>query len=241
MAYHRDPRPRRAHRAHLQHLRAADAARGRPGRVELPRAGARGQAAHDLRRRHARPAASATSTTRSAASSPCSTPTTPGPINIGNPGEFTMLELAELVLEVTGSTSRDRATSRCRSTTPTQRQPDITLARDAARLGADDRAARGPRPRTARVLPRPLGSSAGLTAVRPRARGRAQIGRGPRPRSRWARYQSRVRRRPSSKGVRGLEAELASRPGRRRRGGGAGRRAWTCPSGPRPRSRRARR
>ena len=45
----------------------------------------------------ARPAASATSTTRCAASSPCSTPTDVGPVNIGNPNEFTILELAEVV------------------------------------------------------------------------------------------------------------------------------------------------
>ena len=50
-------------------------------------------------------------------------------MNIGNPDEFTMRELAELVLEVTGSTSRDRVRAAAASTIPTQRQPDITLAR----------------------------------------------------------------------------------------------------------------
>jgi nucleoside-diphosphate-sugar epimerase len=51
-----------------------------------------------------------------------------GPINIGNDGEFTMLELAELVLEVTGSSS----TIEFRPLPvddPTQRRPDLTLAR----------------------------------------------------------------------------------------------------------------
>ncbi len=52
-----------------------------------------------------------------------------GPINIGNPGEFTMIELAELVLKLTGSKStlvrRPLPTD-----DPRQRQPDITLAGD---------------------------------------------------------------------------------------------------------------
>ena len=51
----------------------------------------------------------------------------PGPINIGNDGEFTMLELADLVLEVTGSSS----TIEFRPLPvddPTQRRPDLTLA-----------------------------------------------------------------------------------------------------------------
>ena len=67
--------------------------------------GAAGQAAHDLRRRHARPAASATSTTRSAGFLALLDGDVTGPVNIGNPDEFTMLELAEMVLEVTGSAS----------------------------------------------------------------------------------------------------------------------------------------
>ncbi len=37
-----------------------------------------------------------------------------GPINIGNDGEFTMLELAELVLEVTGSSVTDRVPAAAR-------------------------------------------------------------------------------------------------------------------------------
>ena len=53
-----------------------------------------------------------------------------GPVNIGNPGEFTMLELAELVLEVTGSTS-EIVFEPLPVDDPTQRRPDITLARDA--------------------------------------------------------------------------------------------------------------
>ena len=67
-----------------------------------------GQAAHRVRRRHARPVRSAGSTTRCAASSPCSHSDWTGPMNIGNPDEFTVLELAEVVLEVTGADVRDR-------------------------------------------------------------------------------------------------------------------------------------
>jgi nucleoside-diphosphate-sugar epimerase len=53
-----------------------------------------------------------------------------GPCNIGNPGEFTILQLAELVIEVTGSDS-DVVFEPLPVDDPTQRQPDITLARTA--------------------------------------------------------------------------------------------------------------
>jgi dTDP-glucose 4,6-dehydratase len=52
-----------------------------------------------------------------------------GPINIGNPGEFTMLELAELVTELTGSTA-GIVFEPLPSDDPKQRQPDITRAID---------------------------------------------------------------------------------------------------------------
>jgi dTDP-glucose 4,6-dehydratase len=52
-----------------------------------------------------------------------------GPINIGNPGEFTMLELADLVKEVTGSDS-PIVFEPLPVDDPTQRKPDITLARE---------------------------------------------------------------------------------------------------------------
>jgi UDP-glucuronate decarboxylase len=51
-----------------------------------------------------------------------------GPINIGNPGEFTMLELAEQVLRLTGSASRIEFHP-LPGDDPRQRQPDIGLAR----------------------------------------------------------------------------------------------------------------
>jgi UDP-glucuronate decarboxylase len=50
-----------------------------------------------------------------------------GPINLGNPGEFTMLELAEQVLALTASSSRI-AFEKLPIDDPRQRQPDIALA-----------------------------------------------------------------------------------------------------------------
>jgi dTDP-glucose 4,6-dehydratase len=50
-----------------------------------------------------------------------------GPVNIGNPNEFTVRELAELVLEVTGSSS-EIVFEPLPVDDPTQRQPDLTLA-----------------------------------------------------------------------------------------------------------------
>jgi UDP-glucuronate decarboxylase len=52
-----------------------------------------------------------------------------GPINIGNPTEFTMLELASLVIELTGS--RSKLVHRPRpQDDPRQRRPDISKAND---------------------------------------------------------------------------------------------------------------
>jgi dTDP-glucose 4,6-dehydratase len=51
-----------------------------------------------------------------------------GPVNIGNPNEFTVLELAQKVLAVTGSSS-EIVYEPLPVDDPTQRQPDISLAR----------------------------------------------------------------------------------------------------------------
>jgi len=52
-----------------------------------------------------------------------------GPVNIGNPGEFTILQLAELVIELTSS--RSKIVRRpLPSDDPKQRQPDISKARE---------------------------------------------------------------------------------------------------------------
>jgi UDP-glucuronate decarboxylase len=52
----------------------------------------------------------------------------PGPINLGNPGEFTIKQLAEKVLELVGSSSKLIYKS-LPSDDPLQRQPDISLAK----------------------------------------------------------------------------------------------------------------
>jgi UDP-glucuronate decarboxylase len=55
-------------------------------------------------------------------------PTFDGPVNLGNPGEFTMLELAEEVIALVGG--RSRVTYRpLPQDDPRQRQPDIARAR----------------------------------------------------------------------------------------------------------------
>jgi len=52
-----------------------------------------------------------------------------GPINLGNPGEFTMLELAEKIIQLTGSKSK-LVFMPLPTDDPKQRQPDITLAKE---------------------------------------------------------------------------------------------------------------
>ena len=52
-----------------------------------------------------------------------------GPVNIGNPGEFTMLELAQKIIEMTGSKS-ELVFEPLPSDDPTQRQPVIDLAKE---------------------------------------------------------------------------------------------------------------
>ena len=55
-----------------------------------------------------------------------------GPVNIGNPGEFTIRQLAELVLQKI-STNSKLVQRPLPSDDPTQRRPDIALA--AEKLG----------------------------------------------------------------------------------------------------------
>lgn len=52
-----------------------------------------------------------------------------GPVNIGNPNEFTVRELADMVLELTGSAS-ELVFEPLPVDDPVRRQPDITLARE---------------------------------------------------------------------------------------------------------------
>ncbi|MCF7929390.1 MAG: SDR family oxidoreductase [Spirochaetales bacterium] len=53
----------------------------------------------------------------------------PGPVNIGNPGEFTILELAEKIIEMTGSKS-SLVFRELPEDDPLRRKPDISLARE---------------------------------------------------------------------------------------------------------------
>jgi UDP-glucuronate decarboxylase len=52
-----------------------------------------------------------------------------GPMNLGNPGEFTMLQLAEIILRKVGGKSRITHKD-LPADDPKQRKPDITLAKE---------------------------------------------------------------------------------------------------------------
>lgn len=63
--------------------------------------------------------------------SPMSTPSEfTGPVNVGNPAEFTMMQLAQTIIELTGSASR-LTHQPLPHDDPQQRQPDIELAKEA--------------------------------------------------------------------------------------------------------------
>lgn len=53
----------------------------------------------------------------------------PGPVNLGNDGEFTVIELARTVIELTGSQSKIEHKP-LPSDDPTRRKPDLTLAKE---------------------------------------------------------------------------------------------------------------
>ncbi|HKL20244.1 MAG TPA: hypothetical protein VJ904_00475, partial [Tichowtungia sp.] len=53
----------------------------------------------------------------------------PGPVNLGNPGEFTMIELAQTIIELTGSKS-ELVFEPLPADDPKQRRPDITQAKE---------------------------------------------------------------------------------------------------------------
>ncbi len=83
------------------------------------------------------------------------------PVNIGNPNEFTLLELAEAVIEVTGSRS-EIVFEALPTDDPQVRRPDITRAQELLgwepkvepprRPAAHDRGRRHGRPRRRRPL-----------------------------------------------------------------------------------------
>jgi UDP-glucuronate decarboxylase len=58
-----------------------------------------------------------------------SAPEFTGPVNLGNPGELTMIELAEKIISLTNSKS-ELVFKPLPQDDPTQREPDITLARN---------------------------------------------------------------------------------------------------------------
>jgi UDP-glucuronate decarboxylase len=62
-----------------------------------------------------------------------------GPVNLGNATEFTIRQLAEQVIELTGSASKINEDRPLPQDDPRQRQPDITLARE--RLGWEPKVA----------------------------------------------------------------------------------------------------
>ena len=67
------------------------------------------------------------------------------PVNIGNPNEFTLLELAEAVIAATESRA-ETVFEALPVDDPQIRQPDITQGQGAAGVGAGGRARRGPAP-----------------------------------------------------------------------------------------------
>ncbi|MGK6308323.1 UDP-glucuronic acid decarboxylase family protein [Variovorax sp. DT-64] len=90
-----------------------------------------------------------------------------GPVNIGNPGEFTIRELAELVIRLTGSRSK-LSFAPLPSDDPLQRQPRIELARDI--LGWQPRVQlEEGLTKTIAYFDRLLGESAALQVTAPRA------------------------------------------------------------------------
>ena len=93
------------------------------------------------------------------------------PVNIGNPNEFTLLELAKAVIEVTGSSS-EIVYEALPTDDPQQRRPDIGRAQRAARLGADGRADRRPAPDDRR---RPASSASSAKPPSPSCAGSAGL------------------------------------------------------------------
>ena len=135
MAYHRSRGVEHASGAHLQHLRPAPASRRRPRDLQLHDAGPARRAAHHLRRRQ--PDAQLLLRRRSDRGHPAPVAQRGAlPVNIGNPEEFTILECAQAVLEVTGSKS-ELCFVDLPVDDPTRRRPDITKAR--ALLGWEPR------------------------------------------------------------------------------------------------------
>jgi hypothetical protein len=117
----------------------------------------------------ARPAASATSTTRSRGSSPCSTPTTSRADQHRQPRRVHDARAGRAGARGHRLESRS-SSSRCRSTTPTQRRPTSPRPPGSSRLGAevelrDEQERVAPRRRAGRLRRRPCRSGARCPAL----------------------------------------------------------------------------
>jgi UDP-glucuronate decarboxylase len=100
-----------------------------------------------------------------------SEPELTGPVNLGNPGEYTVAELARKVIELTGSAARV-VFHPLPSDDPRQRRPDIRIARE--RLGwAPKVALEQGLTRTIAYFDRLLGEESGTPALRLAAAGAA--------------------------------------------------------------------
>ena len=138
------PLPRRRHedRPHLQHLRPAHAHQRRPRRADVHRPGAARRGRHDLRQRradaqlllHQRPGRRHPPADGLVRSN--------DPVNIGNPHEMSIEDMARLIIKMTGSSSKLVLQAAA------DRRPEGAQARHharphAARLGAEGAARRG--------------------------------------------------------------------------------------------------
>ena len=127
MAYHRQQGVDTAIVRIFNTYGAADAPARRPRDPHLPAPGAPGPADHGVRRRLADALVLLRRRTRSAGLIALAESGYHDPVNIGNPDEFTLLELAKTVIEVTGSSS-EIVFEALPTDDPQVRQPDITLA-----------------------------------------------------------------------------------------------------------------
>ena len=119
---------------HLQHLWPAHAARRRPRGEQFHRPGASRRGRHHLRERGRRRGSFCyvDDLIDGMLAMMDSDKGFFGPVNLGNPGEFTMLELAEKVLRITGSKSR-LVHKPLPQDDPRQRKPNIALAQSTLR------------------------------------------------------------------------------------------------------------
>ena len=133
--------------AHLQHLRPAHASQRRPRGVELHRPGAEGRGHHDLRRRQADPLVLLRRRPdRWLAAPDGHTPDDfTGPVNLGNPVEITVKQLAEKVLEARQRQVEDRAWPAAAGRRSDAALPGHHAGAQGTQVGAQGRARPGAR------------------------------------------------------------------------------------------------